>query len=308
LYSQSISKSSIDSGGAVAQAGDIQIMYTIGEVNVQELSAGNIQVSEGFVNKAPEVEIAPMVFLQGPFLNPSTPGLMNDDLRVLGVLPTTSPYEDGATVAASVFNVTGNDAIVDWVQVALRSASDPINLINKKSALLQRDGDIVGLDGVSNLLMTAPPTDYYIIVKHRNHIGSMTSITIGLNKNTATIVDFKSNALATFGSNARVDMGSGNFALWAGNAGGDIAVRYLGSGSDANRIKDEVIAHINNTTSSNLYSFTGYNIADINLDGTIRYQGSGNDTNILKDIVLSHPDNQSSPSNLFTIQEQLPEN
>ncbi|SDF05453.1 hypothetical protein SAMN05421855_1101, partial [Ulvibacter litoralis] len=44
---QSIEKFSIDSGGASASAGNIQILYTLGEVNVQERSAGNIQVSEG---------------------------------------------------------------------------------------------------------------------------------------------------------------------------------------------------------------------------------------------------------------------
>ena len=43
---QTIEKFSIDSGGANATAGGIEILYTIGEVNVQELSAGNIQVSD----------------------------------------------------------------------------------------------------------------------------------------------------------------------------------------------------------------------------------------------------------------------
>ena len=47
---QSIEKFSIDSGGASASAGNIEILYTLGEVNVQESAAGNIQVSEGFIN------------------------------------------------------------------------------------------------------------------------------------------------------------------------------------------------------------------------------------------------------------------
>jgi len=50
LYSQSISKSSIDSGGAVAQAGDVEIMYTIGEVNVQEFNSIDLKISEGFIS------------------------------------------------------------------------------------------------------------------------------------------------------------------------------------------------------------------------------------------------------------------
>ena len=49
-FGQSIVKSSIDSGGASASAGNIQVLYTIGEVAVQESSAGNIIISEGFID------------------------------------------------------------------------------------------------------------------------------------------------------------------------------------------------------------------------------------------------------------------
>ncbi|WP_405291727.1 T9SS type A sorting domain-containing protein [Algibacter sp. Ld11] len=48
--SQSIEKFSIDSGGASTSADGIQMLYTIGEVNVQELSVGDIYLSEGFIN------------------------------------------------------------------------------------------------------------------------------------------------------------------------------------------------------------------------------------------------------------------
>jgi hypothetical protein len=51
--SQSIEKYSIDSGGASALVGDVQVLYTIGEVNVQELTVGDIQLSEGFINPTP---------------------------------------------------------------------------------------------------------------------------------------------------------------------------------------------------------------------------------------------------------------
>ncbi len=45
-----IKKSSIDSGGEVVSNGDITMIYTVGEVVVQENSTGNIQISEGFIN------------------------------------------------------------------------------------------------------------------------------------------------------------------------------------------------------------------------------------------------------------------
>src|SRR5690606_27195468 len=47
---QTIEKFSIDNGGASTTNGNIAVVYTIGEVNVQELNAGNILLSEGFIN------------------------------------------------------------------------------------------------------------------------------------------------------------------------------------------------------------------------------------------------------------------
>ena len=50
LQGQTIEKFSIDSGGANTTSGGIEILYTIGEVAIQEASAGNIILSEGFIN------------------------------------------------------------------------------------------------------------------------------------------------------------------------------------------------------------------------------------------------------------------
>jgi len=42
-------KSSVDSGGASVTNGTISILYTIGEVNVQETTVGSLHISEGFI-------------------------------------------------------------------------------------------------------------------------------------------------------------------------------------------------------------------------------------------------------------------
>jgi len=52
LQAQTVEKFSIDSGGAAVNTGGIDMLYTIGELNVQEFSAGGIQISEGFINDA----------------------------------------------------------------------------------------------------------------------------------------------------------------------------------------------------------------------------------------------------------------
>jgi len=259
-----------------------------------------------------DLVVSPKIYLQGAAISPNTgeEALMRDDLRVAGYLPTTSPYLDGITCNASVFSTTGNDAIVDWVLVELRNELDNTKVMTYKSALLQRDGNIVGIDGVSDLSISGYSGNYYVVIKHRSHLGMMSTNTISLS-GTTSLADFTNvNNQITYGINAQTTFGmpSGIIGMWAGNVGRDISIRYQGSGNDTNSLKDSVLGDVGNVTNSNLHSFTGYNVGDINLDGTIRYQGSGNDTNTLKDVILSHPGNQSSPSNLFTITEQLPEN
>lgn len=50
VQAQTIEKFSIDSGGNSTSNGNITVLYTIGEVNVQELNTANIFISEGFIS------------------------------------------------------------------------------------------------------------------------------------------------------------------------------------------------------------------------------------------------------------------
>ena len=127
-------------------------------------------------------------FLQGPY--DSSTGLMNDDLRAGGNLPTTSPYPDALICNASVFNSGGSsgigsaeDDIVDWVFVELRDESAPGNVVAARSALIQRDGDITDLNGLSRVieLPADPANDYYIAITTRNHLGVMTASRVSSN-------------------------------------------------------------------------------------------------------------------------------
>ncbi len=45
-----IEKSSVDSGGAVAESSGLEVIYSIGEVAVAESSSGNLHISEGFIS------------------------------------------------------------------------------------------------------------------------------------------------------------------------------------------------------------------------------------------------------------------
>lgn len=128
--------------------------------------------------------ISPKVFLQGPYNGTD----MNADLSTASLLPVTEPYSalghsvqnTGVAMSSSATSLTGNDKIVDWVLVELRNPSTTI--IASTAALLQKDGDVVGMDGTSFVYFEEViPGNYYIVVQHRNHLGVMTAVPINVN-------------------------------------------------------------------------------------------------------------------------------
>lgn len=249
-FSQSIYKSSIDSGGGSSTNGNIQVLYTIGEVFVAEQSAGNIILSEGFISAQLDIHIDPKIFLQGPY---DTAGTMFDDLRNAGSIPTTSPYVDVLTCDASVFNVTGNDAIIDWVWIEIRDSGDGTTVIASTSALIQADGDIVDTDGISLLTIDVPFSNYYLMISHRNHLGVLSASTVSLAGGTMSLDLTGDSALIEGGTNGIKDMDDGNFALFAGDFDGDGQVQN----TDKNAVEP-------------LRGISGYENADIDMNSEVQ--------------------------------------
>ena len=171
-----------------------------------------------------DIRVSGIVYLQGAY--DSGTGLMGDALRTSGNLPLTEPYTDlgythidggGENVEQAIFDVSGNDAIVDWVFLELRNKTDFSIVITTRSALLQRDGDIVDVDGISPVSFTAPADDYHLAVKHRNHLGVMNAIPVALS-NTAITVDFTIDINNVFGSvNGIATLEGGKLGLFSGD-------------------------------------------------------------------------------------------
>jgi Leucine-rich repeat (LRR) protein len=254
------------------------------------------------------IVISPKIVLQGAALNANTgeETLMRDDLRVANYISTNSPYADNLSCNAAVFNTAGPDAIIDWVWVELRDATTNTDITTSRSALLQRDGDVVDINGVSSLDLFVDSGDYYVVINHRNHLGVMSNNTFSLSE-TPTVVDFSNNAFATFGSNAQVQLASGVMALWSGDVNSDGLIRSSGSNNDVNAIKDFILADPLNVLNFITFSSTGYLLGDLNMDGVMRFSGAPNDSNTVKDNVLAHPGNVLGfPT--YTITEQVPNN
>ncbi len=170
-------------------------------------------------------EVALKVLLQGPYDQGTN--LMNDQLRQNNVIPLTEPFTSlgipqvmsgGETIDSSVMTITGNDAIADWVLVEMRDANNASLLLATQPALLQRDGDVVDLDGVSPVRFNTVLPDVFVGVRHRNHHGIRSLNSFASNQ--AIALDFTSPSTAVFGINPMENVG-GVMVLIAGDANKD---------------------------------------------------------------------------------------
>lgn len=238
------------------------------------------------------------VFLQGPYDGAS--GMMNDRLRAQNRLPLQEPYTGigfalgasaGATTTNAVLSVTGPNAIVDWVLVEVRDMYTPSVILRRVPALLQRDGDVVGTDGTSTLLITVDRPNAYIALRHRNHFGVMTAQALPMQSSTV-VLDFTTASTLTYGTSARTSF-LGVLLCWAGNTNLDASLKYVGVDND----RDPILVAIGGSVPTNVIS--GYLLTDLDLDGTVKYTGAGND----RDLILT---NIGGLNVNFVRNEQLP--
>jgi hypothetical protein len=224
---QTIDSEVVATAGETISNGILTLDQTLGDLAVTDITNGTTTLQQGFQQTRVELKISlnPIAFLQGAGTNPvaGEESLMRDDLRSSGLLPTTSPYDTNISVDTTVFDVIGMDAIVDWVEVELRQGADNDNtvVVESVSAFLQRDGDIVALDGFSGLVLEVASGDYYVAINHRNHLGVLTNAPITLS-NLTTTADFTSDAsFIKNGPIAASTLANGNLALIAGDASED---------------------------------------------------------------------------------------
>ncbi|WP_375448421.1 Ig-like domain-containing protein [uncultured Fibrella sp.] len=275
------------------------------------------------------------VLLQGALLGVNSGTLMRDDLRTGGYLPLTTPYSvsvsprfgqtgggGGETTTPAVLsaNAGTSNAIVDWVLVELRSPANPAQVVATRSGLLQRDGDVVlPADGTSPLTFTGlTGTQYYVSVKHRNHLGVMTATALPLSA-TGTLADFttmtdgqvydKPTSGTISYDGAEMVTVNGKRALWAGDANADGKVKYIGGASDLSQILNDVIT-FQGASSNPAYNYDfafGYFYGDLNLNGKAKYQGSVNDPTVVFDnVIVNYLLNTQQLYNYDFMVEQLP--
>ncbi len=264
-------------------------------------------------NNCDKLQLAANVYLQGAYSN-STDILMRDDLRKSGLIPTTEPYSSlagfnhmgeggGEQVQSGVFNTQGVNAIVDWVFVELKNPSNNMTMATR-SALIQRDGDVVDVDGFSPVSFSLPSGNYKVCIGHRNHLAA--TIQTGLNFTKGIITYCNFNSLQIYGVNALIEMPGPKRALWGGATNGTGSIVLTGPNNNANTLFFDIINAPNNVQVRNDFIYENvYLQTDFDMNGKAIYQGFEADANLLFFNVIQHPQNLLF-STSYIIEEQRP--
>lgn len=278
VQGQSISTRSVNTAGGSGAGQEASLDWAVGQVAGTVFDSGDTVVTAGVLQPdGYRISLQLGVLLGGP-LDDAT-GLMRDDLRTQGIIPAQEPYtalghpvvgvQPGGDLPASVTAVAGPDAIVDWVFVEFRDAQDDSRIVAARPALVQRDGDVVDLDGLSPVQVTLLPGAYHVAVRHRNHLPLMSQQALPIVAG-ANAVDFRTGAIPGHVFDAQAVMGSW-YALWPGDVTGDGTVKYVGLDND----RDPLLVAIGGLVPT--ATATGYLPTDVNMDGVVKYVGTNND-------------------------------
>jgi hypothetical protein len=172
---------------------------------------GNVALCVQFITRVgPPVQLQAKVMLGGSM----NTGSVDMYTLINNLLPEDQPY----WVAPA--NYPGPEEvelfppnIVDWVLVELRDVVT-MEPIAKRSALVTSTGDIVDLDGVSPVMFTATPDQYYVVICHRNHLDVLSDAPVDLSGSFGSL-DF------TLGNSGLIQLGSGMWALIKGDVNSD---------------------------------------------------------------------------------------
>lgn len=310
-----------------------------------------------------DLTIRVRVYLEGSLLNNGneigtthTRPLMRDDLRsssftAARYIPDTDPYASMSATSweggnekydhvlsgylskfsaipdpATVFAVTGEDAITDWVFVELRDKTDNTLVISTRSGLVQRDGDVVELDADFGLRFPGVDVDdYYVVVKHRNHLGAMTAAAqtptqlsdlVDFTQASTGIFDF---AATKFGGTydytglaQNANSKPGYLALWGGDFDGNGKIKYSNPGDDLNNLLGnvlgyEIVVGLEYNFFTNFDFAFGYQDGDYDMNSKSKYDNPNDDKNMLYGQLLFYPLNAQFLSNFDFFIEQVPE-
>ena len=246
-----VTKNSDVSLGTVTVTNGQFALYT---QNADAISGGDGFVGWAFIKLFPKPLLLNLkVFLEGPYIGN---GAMSTTLNNQGLIPKYQPFR------AAPWNYMGTEAaatfptnLVDWVIVELRS--DLTTTVGRRAGLLLSDGSVVDTDGSSPIVFKGlSDGNYYVVVRHRNHLPIMTANPVALLKGTSISYDFSTSQTEAYGINPMKNLGGGIYGMITGDMDGDGNVDY------SNDILNKWLPS---------FGFHGYYSSDTNLNSDIDY-------------------------------------
>ena len=187
------------------------------------------------------------VIIEAPFEN----GKMKTNLASSNLLPLNQPYN------VSPWNINDNSVItsiaanyVDWILIQLRD--DSTNTRYSKAAILTDVGIVLNSDGSPFSFSSISSGQYYIVIRHRNHLDIMSAGKVQIENNVKVDYNFTDSQSKAFGPDAMANLGNGKFAMFSGDGDVNGTVNVL----DYRAVAD------------NIY-FAGYAQGDLGMNGII---------------------------------------
>lgn len=246
------------------------------------------------------VKLQVRALLQGAYNNQTD--LMNTELLAQGFVPITQPYAvapfnytGSETLSTVVTAMTGSNTLVDWMLVDLRSSTSAI--VATRAVAVQADGDLVDAQTGATVLHfpNVAASNYYVSVRHRNHLAAMTASPVSLSAN-SSLVDFSLAATPVLGEESRLVSG-GLALLWAGDINGNNTLTASGPNNDVTLLLGSVLTSADNGKANTNYVLRGYLATDVNLDGKVLFSGPSNDASVLMGNIIVHPLNTGFAAN-----------
>lgn len=156
----------------------------------------------------------------------ATTGMMRTTLNEYDLIPLNQPYNrtpwdyGGQESVSSLSAIPAN--VVDWVLVEIRNGADDSEILASRAAFLLNDGSVVDIDGVTNginICGLESGVEYYVVLRHRNHLAVMSTAPIALPN--AVPYDFSQGVTQASGTEQMKALSSGIAALYAGDFNSD---------------------------------------------------------------------------------------
>jgi|GEM_PF-970753 len=148
---------------------------------------------------------------------------MKTNLNTSGIMPEQQPFANTIWAYNGEENMNlGIPKAVDWVMVCARNANG--NLLQKKSAILLKDGTVVNTDGTECITFDNLNSNgtYYISAHHFGHIGVMSTSAL----TSGTAYDFSSGANQAMGAD-QLKPSNDKFVLFGGDFDGNGIINNL---------------------------------------------------------------------------------